>query len=419
MIDVKSIDKKYNVRPFEDAPASKSGIATIELESIDLAKFKEGDLADAIQSRRELADQLEKSFSTYGFISVVNHGFSLEEIVALRSYAQSICELPIEEQAEHLAGAWKSDLEDRSISQGAERGAGFKPKGYWFVKNGVEDSIVHYNFRDMLHESFFDAKANNYPILVEAHLKEIAKFFRDLHNLVLRKITILCDIVLEKPEGFIWENYYKVIEGDYQNSGQGTGRFMLYNKLSREDQKKVDNNWLRGHSDQGGFTFITSQPTQSLQIRDYYTGEWRYVGHIPNSLIINVGDAMEFITGGFFKSSVHRVVAPPEDQRDWNRLVLIYFAAPKESCIVDPEPLESPKLTRLGYAKPQEWDKITFGVWGNKKGRLFGKKLLNDTKGDEPNLVLMHGRLHERWHQAEANFNLETAKKNFNIVEMY
>jgi isopenicillin N synthase-like dioxygenase len=231
-------------------------------------------------------------------------------------------------------------------------------------------------------------------------------------------LTYLCDIILELPEGYLWENYFKPVDGDRENSGGGVARFMRYTKMSTEDDEKVGKQWLRGHSDGGGITFITSQPILSLQIRDYYNGEWRYVGHIPNAFIVNVGDALEFITGGYFKSSIHRVVTPPEDQVDYTRLVLIYFADPKDNAELDPELLNSPKLKQLGYTKPEEWRKITFSQWGTDKDRLFGKKEVNQVAGDEPRLVLLHGRLHERWHQAEANFNLEEAKKRFKIIEL-
>ena len=416
--DTSEIDKRYNVRPFVEAPASKSGYETIELDALDFGTLQHGESAAARESRQKLAAKVEKSLLTYGFLSIVNHGIDLEEIEHVKSIAQSLCELSPEEQAPYLAGAWKSDLEDRKVSPGAERGLGFKPKKYWSMKNGVEDSIVFYNFNKMLHEEFFDTEANLYPELARAHLDEIAGYFRKVHLQVLKNLTILCDIVLEKPEGYIWENYYKPIEGDHENSGLGVGRFMLYDEMDPEDEKKVDQNWLRGHSDSGGFTFITSQPILSLQIRDYYTGKWRYVGHKPNSLIVNVGDAMEFITGSYFKLLIHRVVAPPNDQRSWKRLVLIYFSAPKSTSVIDPEPLNSPKLKRLGYNKPPEWHKITYAAWQNEKGRLFGQKKVNDSKGDEPNLVLMYGRLHERWHQAEGDFSLEEARKRFEVIEL-
>ena len=146
---------------------------------------------------------------------------------------------------------------------------------------------------------------------------------------------------------------------------------MLYHNMKAEDEAKVGKNWLRGHSDSGGFTFITSQPILSLQVRDYFTGEWRYVGHTPNAFIVNIADAMEFITGGYFKSSIHRVVSPPEDQKNYRRLVLIYFSSPKNISIVDPEALDSPKLARLGFLKPDEWAKITFKDWYSIKGCLL------------------------------------------------
>ncbi|KAI5966911.1 uncharacterized protein KGF55_000320 [Candida pseudojiufengensis] len=407
---------KYNLRPFKEAPLSKTNIKPVELEHLDLSLYKEG--PENLNVRKELASKIEKSLSTYGFISVTNHGFDLSKIEFLKSVAQSLLELPVEEQKDYLAGAWKSDLEDRTKSSGGENGSGFKPKQYWSMRNGVEDSITHYNLNNLNHSSLFDTKANNYPEIIKEYLEEIAEYYRFLHGDTLRKICNLTDLALEIPEGFLYENYFSVIDGDYQNSGGGTGRFMMYEAMDPEDQIKTENTWLRGHSDSGGFTFITSQPILSLQIRNYFTGEWNYVGHTPNGLIVNIGDAMEFITGGYFKSSIHRVVAPPDDQKEYKRLVLIYFSKPKNTSIIDPEPLNSPKLKRLGYNKPEIWDKINFQAWNNEKGRLFGKKTVNDTDGDEPKLVLMYGRLHERWHQVESNFSVDEAIKNFDVMKL-
>lgn len=405
----------YKLRPFIEAQTSKSNIKPIELDAIDLSLFQEG--PEFLSQRQELAAKLENSLSTYGFFSLINHGIDLETFDRLRSIAQSVLELPQEIKEKHLAGALKSDEEDRSRSLGGERGAGFKPRGYWLMKNGVVDSIEHYNFRDLQQPGFF-SKDKTYPEIVRHYLPEVANYYRFLHSTILRKLTILCDIILELPEGFLWKNYFKVIENDYKNSGNGFGRFMLYHSMDPKEEEKVDKNWLRGHSDGSAFTFITSQPILSLQIRDYFTGEWKYVGHTPGGLIVNIGDAMEFITGGYFKSSIHRVVSPPDDQKKFRRLVLIYFCNPKYTAILDPEPLNSAKLKRLGYVKPKVWEKITFSQWDDEKGRLFGKKDVNDVKGDEPNLVLLYGRLHERWHQAEKNFSIEEAKKNFKVIEV-
>ncbi|ODQ78438.1 hypothetical protein BABINDRAFT_181124 [Babjeviella inositovora NRRL Y-12698] len=405
-LDIAAIDSKYNVRPFKQAePSAVTGYNTVELEALDFSQYKDG--LEGYESRKRLASSLEKSISTYGFFNITNWGFPSEDLEKLKSYSQAILDLPQEEKLQFLSGAMKTDLEDRSKSLGAERGHGFKPRGYWTINNGVQDSIEFYNFRDILHDGpFFIEK--KYPEVAQAHLPEFASYYRYLHFNVLRRLLNLCDIILQLPEGYLWENHFKVWKGDLKmNSGSGVARLMHYLAMPVEDEEKTGGTWLRGHSDSGAFTFITSQPILSLQIRDYYTGEWKYVGHKPDSLIVNIGDAMEFLTGGYFKSSIHRVVAPPDDQRQFKRLVMIYFNNLALNTIADPTSLNSPKLRSLGFNKPEEWDTITQFQWDDEKSRLYGAKKINSKPGDEPELVKLFGRNHERWHQAEGDLRLE------------
>jgi isopenicillin N synthase-like dioxygenase len=67
---------------------------------------------------------------------------------------------------------------------------------------------------------------------------------------------------------------------------------------------------------------------------------------------VNVADALEFLSGGYLKSTVHRVVRPPGDQADSPRLGLIYFARPEAD--VKLEPVRSPLLERLGLEREVE-----------------------------------------------------------------
>lgn len=397
-VDLEQVKEKHGFRRFEEAqPLKLNDVPTISLDSIDLSRYVEG--PEGLESRLELAAQLEKSISTYGFFNVINCGISKQTFDKVRSIAQSILELPDLEKLEHLAGARQTDLENKSLSLGGERGAGFKPKGYWSMQNGVRDSIEHYNFRDLLHDDYLFDKNRRYPEIARAFLPEVSLYYRHIHFIVLRKLCNLCDIILQLPEGYLWNNFFKVFRNDLMNSGSGYGRFMHYLGMKKQDEQLTNKTWLRGHSDSCGFTFITSQPILSLQIRDYYTGEWKYVGHKPDSLIVNIGDAMEFITGGYFKSLIHRVISPPDDQKQFKRLVLIYFCDPKLNSVLDPESLGSEKLDQLGFTRPEEWDKITFAHWVDEKGRLFGRKDLNLVAGDEPKVIKVFGRQHERWHQ--------------------
>ena len=75
--------------------------------------------------------------------------------------------------------------------------------------------------------------------------------------------------------------------------------------------------------------------------------------HSPRDAdIVNVADALEFLSGGYLRSTVHRVVRPPEEQAEQPRLSLIYFARPQADVKV--RPVESPLLKRLGSQREGE-----------------------------------------------------------------
>jgi isopenicillin N synthase-like dioxygenase len=58
-------------------------------------------------------------------------------------------------------------------------------------------------------------------------------------------------------------------------------------------------------TDFGTITVLYSQPVAALQILTK-EGQWKWVQHIENALVINAGDALEFLSGGFYKATIHR-----------------------------------------------------------------------------------------------------------------
>ncbi|CDK26406.1 unnamed protein product [Kuraishia capsulata CBS 1993] len=397
-MSAEEVDRKYNVRPFEDVHESKfkDSLPIVKLDAIDLSKYIEG--PEGYQSRVELAKILEKSVTSYGFFNVVNFGYDPEKLERLRGIAQGILELPLEEKGKYLASVWRKEDEPPVTKEylGGERGHGFKPKGYWPIKDGVRDSITHYNFRHLLEPDVFLRDIEQHPDLVKVHAQEIIEWYHHIHNDILHKISNLCDIILGLEENTIWKRAFEV---EPENPGKSAGayaRFMMYEPYTAEESAKAGKSWLRGHSDISGFTFITSQPMLALQIRDYYDGEWKYVDHRPGSLVVNIGDSMEFISGGYFKACMHRVVEPPQDQKDHNRLILIYFCNPKEDTPLNPDEYRSSKLKQLGLSKSEklkDWDDITFQQWNFAKGATLGKK-----NAEEEDEIIVYGRNIERWH---------------------
>lgn len=128
---------------------------------------------------------------------------------------------------------------------------------------------------------------------------------------------------------------------------------MMYHPRNKEDDEKVDNHWARAHTDFGSLTLLWSQHVAGLQIKTA-SGEWRYVPPVDGGIVCNVGDTMDFWSASYLKSTTHRVVRPPEDQLDGNRLGLFYFVRPGNE--VDIKPAPSPLLKRLGLVVENQED---------------------------------------------------------------
>ena len=99
--------------------------------------------------------------------------------------------------------------------------------------------------------------------------------------------------------------------------------------------------------------------------------------------MVNVGDALDFLTGGYYKGTIHRVVQPPPDQQEYTRLGVFYFVRPDDHTKLIPI-RESPLLQRV-VINPQwedsvaptmeQWRKgrtITYGLNGLKQGQEQG-----------------------------------------------
>ncbi|KAF8892016.1 hypothetical protein CPB85DRAFT_1230611, partial [Mucidula mucida] len=59
-------------------------------------------------------------------------------------------------------------------------------------------------------------------------------------------------------------------------------------------------------------------------------------------------DALQFLTGGYVKSTIHRVTIPPKDHQHVDRLGLLYFSRPHNDVVLATIK-ESPVLQREEY----------------------------------------------------------------------
>ena len=156
---------------------------------------------------------------------------------------------------------------------------------------------------------------------------------------------------------------------------------MKYHHRAPEENKELGGVWVKGHTDFGSLTLLFRQPVAALQVRANDT--WKWVKPYPGSITVNIADSLSFLTNGFLKSSIHRVVAPPSDQEHIDRIGVLYFLRPEDNLPL--VPIESPVLQRLGLTvSGDQGEIVTAGEWVKARvaSNASGKKSSSATEGE-------------------------------------
>jgi isopenicillin N synthase-like dioxygenase len=89
---------------------------------------------------------------------------------------------------------------------------------------------------------------------------------------------------------------------------------------------------------------------------------------------------MEFLSGGYYKAIIHRVVQPPADQRGYTRLGAFYFVIPNDDVKLVPI-ADSPVLQREGIKRRfEDADAPITEAWRKGRTAAHGRSTLKQGK---------------------------------------
>ncbi|KXH48009.1 flavonol synthase [Colletotrichum salicis] len=297
---------------FEQVPETKyehehTSFEWVDLVTLDLSKF------DQPGGKEALAKQLFNAIQNIGFFYIVNFGLSRGDVDRQFAIGKSVFELPTEEKLKYRA-----DLENGGYN-------GYKTLGLREIRPGVFDNTEIFNI-----PKFSPAYERPQPELINENRADIVK-----------KLLTLFAIVLELPEDHFAarHRYDEALSACHL-------RYMKYHARDEHTNERLDNVWVKGHTDFGSLTLLFRQPVAALQVRGK-DGSWKWVKPYDGSITVNVADALDFLSNGFLKSSIHRVVAPPPDRAGIDRLGVLYFVRPEDS--LELRPVQSKVLKRLDY----------------------------------------------------------------------
>ncbi|XP_044388968.1 protein SRG1-like [Triticum aestivum] len=254
------------------------------------------------------ADKLRTALQTWGFFLATNHGIEDSLMDAMMTASREFFRQPSEEKQKC------SSLVD-------DNGKHYQVEGY--VSDRVVSEDHGLNWNDRLHRRVEPEDERNF-----AKWPSHPESFRDVLNEYASKSKKLRDIVLRSIAKLL------EIDKDYfvnqiSNKASGFARLYYYPPCPRPDLVLG----LRPHSDGNLLTILfVDDDVGGLQVqRDV---KWYNVPAKPHTLVINLGDCLEIMNNGIFRSPVHRVVTNTEKER----LLLAMFYAVDEEIVLEPAP---------------------------------------------------------------------------------
>ncbi|KMT12200.1 hypothetical protein BVRB_5g101480 [Beta vulgaris subsp. vulgaris] len=304
---MQSIPKEY-VRPkeelisignvFEEEQKDEgSQVPTIDIKNI---------ASEDLEVRDKAIHELKRAAMEWGVMHLVNHGISDELIDRVKVAGEAFFELPIAEKEKYA----------NDQASGNVQGYGSKLANSVSGQLEWEDYFFHLSFpQDKRDLSVWPKTPADYIPAVSEYSKEL----RSLATKILSALSLALGLEqgrLEKEVGGIEELLLQF-------------KINYYPKCPQPELALG----VEAHTDVSALTFILHNMVPGLQL--FYEGKWVTAKSVPNSIIMHIGDTIEILSNGKYKSILHRGLVNKEKVRiSW----AVFCEPPKEKIILKPLP---------------------------------------------------------------------------------
>uniref|UniRef100_A0ACD5Z5S3 Uncharacterized protein n=1 Tax=Avena sativa TaxID=4498 RepID=A0ACD5Z5S3_AVESA len=251
------------------------------------------------EERGAAMEVIRDACENWGFFELLNHGISHE----------------LMDEVERVSKAHYRDHREERFREFAARTLEAGEKG---------DDV-----KDVDWESTFFVRhlpASNLADLpdLDDHYRQVMKeFASEIEKLAERVLDLLCEnLGLEK-------GYLKQVFAGSKGSPTFGTKVSSYPPCPRPDL--VDG--LRAHTDAGG-VILLFQDDQVSGLQLLKDGAWVDVPPMRHAVVVNIGDQLEVITNGRYKSVLHRVMT----RTDGNRMSIASFYNPGADAVIFPAP---------------------------------------------------------------------------------
>ncbi len=299
--------------------------------------------------RRSVAEQIKTTCCEFGFFYVIGHGVNESLQARLETLSREFFAQPLETKLQirmALGGkAWRGYF---PVGDELTSGQPDQKEGIYFGAELDEDHPLVKAGTPLHGRNLFPAL----PGFRETVLQYMTEMTRLGHTLMA---GIALSLGLE--EGYFANRY----------TADPLTLFRIFNYPPLPDGQQV---WSVGeHTDYGILTILKQDDSGGLQIKsrnDWTNSGWIAAPPLHDSFVCNIGDMLDRMTGGLYRSTPHRV----RNQATKNRLSFPFFFDPNFDAQV--KPIQSDLIPANG--SQERWDKANLYDFNGTYGEyLLGK----------------------------------------------
>ncbi|KAA8538512.1 hypothetical protein F0562_028117 [Nyssa sinensis] len=281
------------IRPAHEQPENSKAIDGIMVPVISLS-----------QPHDMLINEISKACSEWGFFLITDHGISSSLIQGLQEVGQEFFKLPREEKESYANDPSNGKFEGYGTKMTKNLEAKVEWIDYFFHLMSPPSKVSY---------DIWPKNPSSYRAVTEEYTVEILRVTEELLELLSKGLGL---------------------EGKALKSCLGGEEIELEMKINMyppcpQPQLALG---VEPHTDMSALTILVPNDVPGLQV--WKDGNWVAVNYLPNALCVHVGDQIEVLGNGKYKSVLHRSLV----NKDRTRMSWAVFCVPPHEAMIGPLP---------------------------------------------------------------------------------